>query len=144
MTDIFTKEKRSLIMSRISGRDTKPEMVVRKTLHGMGYRYGLHVGALPGKPDLVLPKHRKVIFVHGCFWHGHTKCSRSKRPSTNEDFWNSKLDQNMNRDKQVRLKLRRMGWKVLVLWECQTKHPDKLLFRLNRFLNDDKAPQRAN
>jgi DNA mismatch endonuclease, patch repair protein len=90
--DVFSKGKRSQIMSRISGKDTKPEILVRSLLHRMGFRFRLHTKDLPGKPDITLPKHKRVIFVHGCFWHGHKDCTRSKRPSTNVEFWNKKFE----------------------------------------------------
>ena len=137
MPDVFSKEKRSWIMSRVKGRDTKPEILVRSFLHRMGYRFRIHRRDLPGNPDIVLPRFGKVVFVHGCFWHGHKACPRSKRPTTNEDFWNKKLDGNIERDKRFRLELRRMGWKVLVVWECETRKPEKLLRKLERFLGDE-------
>jgi DNA mismatch endonuclease (patch repair protein) len=124
-------------MSRVKGRDTKPEILVRSFIYHMGFRFRLHRRDLPGVPDIVLPRHGKVIFVHGCFWHGHKNCLRSKRPTTNETFWNNKLDANIKRDRRYRQELRRMGWKVLVIWECETKAPDKLLRKLERFLNEN-------
>jgi DNA mismatch endonuclease (patch repair protein) len=137
MTDPFSKEKRSWIMSRVRGRDTKPEMVVRSVVHRMGFRFRLHRRDLPGNPDVVLPRYHEVIFVHGCFWHGHRGCPRSKRPTTNEEFWSKKLDGNIKRDRRFRRVLRETGWKVLVVWECETRKPDKLLRKLERFLNDE-------
>ena len=134
MTDVFSNEKRSWIMSRVKGRDTKPELLVRSIFHRMGFRFRLHRHDLPGSPDIVLPRHGKVIFVHGCFWHGHSGCPRSKRPSTNRDFWDKKIDGNIERDKLFQRELRSMGWKVLVVWQCQTREPDQLLFELERFL----------
>jgi len=136
MTDVFSKEKRSWIMSRVKGRDTKPEIIVRSFIFRMGFRFRLHQSDLPGTPDIVLPRHGKVIFVHGCFWHGHKRCSRSKRPTTNENFWNNKLDGNIIRDKRYPRELRKMGWKVLIVWECETKSLEKLLRKLERFLHD--------
>lgn len=136
MADVFSQVKRSWIMSRVRGRDTKPEILVRSFIFRMGFRFRLHRRDLPGTPDIVLPRHRKVIFVHGCFWHGHKGCPRSKRPTTNENFWNNKLDGNIKRDKQYRLMLRKVGWKVLIVWECETKKPEKLLRKLERFLHD--------
>jgi len=137
MTDVFTTEKRSWIMSRVKGRDSKPEILVRSIVHRMGFRFRVHRRDLPGNPDILLPRHGKVIFVHGCFWHGHKRCPRSKRPTTNMSFWNSKLDRNIERDKLSRRKLRSMGWKVLVVWQCETLTPDKLLVKLERFLHDE-------
>lgn len=136
MTDVFTKEMRSLIMSRVKGRDTKPEMLVRSIVHRMGYRFRIHRRNLPGNPDLVLPRHGKVIFVHGCFWHGHKRCPRSKRPTTNPLFWDKKLDGNIDRDKRFRKTLHRMGWKVLVVWECETRKPETLIRKVEGFLHD--------
>ena len=137
MTDVFTTEKRSWIMSRVKGCDTKPEILVRSIVHRMGLRFRVHRRDLPGNPDIVLPRHAKVIFVHGCFWHGHKECPRSKRPTTNKDFWNRKLDRNVERDKRFRRMLRSMGWKVLVVWQCETRKPEKLLGKMERFLHDD-------
>lgn len=97
--DVFSREKRSQIMSRVSGKNTKPELIVRSLLHNMGYRFRLHRKDLPGKPDITLPKYKKNIFVHGCFWHGHLDCPRAKRPATNKKFWNEKLNKNIERDK---------------------------------------------
>lgn len=136
MTDVFSNEKRSWIMCRVKGRDTKPEILVRSLIFHMGFRFRLHRRDLPGTPDIVLPRHRKVIFVHGCFWHGHNSCPRSKRPTTNEDFWNNKLDGNIERDKRYCMELRQMGWKVLIVWECETRSAEKLLQKLEGFLHD--------
>ena len=121
-------------MSRISGEDTKPEITVRKILHAMGYRYRLHVRRLPGNPDIVLSRHRKVIFVHGCFWHGHPGCPRSKRPSTNVDFWNAKIDANIRRDERVVRELVSEGWMVLIVWECETKMTDQMIEKISEFM----------
>ena len=137
MTDVFSKEKRSWIMSRVKGRNTKPEVLVRSFVHRMGYRFRIHRRDLPGNPDIVLPRYAKVIFIHGCFWHGHKRCPRSKRPTTNVSFWNKKLDANKERDSRFLRKLRRLGWKVLVVWECEIKKPEKLLLKLERFLQDE-------
>lgn len=121
-------------MARVKGRNTEPERLVRSLLHKMGYRFRLHRRDLPGSPDIVLPKHRKVIFVHGCFWHGHKGCRKASRPSTNVDFWNNKIDKNMRRDTKVRKELKALGWKVLVLWECETRKTNKLTRKLENFL----------
>src|SRR5579871_686147 len=115
MADTFSPKKRSWIMSRIRGRDTKPEKIVRTILRRMGYRIQKYDKRLPGNPDIVLKRKKKVIFVHGCFWHGHKLCQRSRRPSTNRAFWNRKIDGNIRRDIRVRRQLRRMGWDALVL-----------------------------
>jgi DNA mismatch endonuclease (patch repair protein) len=108
-------------MSRVKGWDTTTELTVRRCLHKLGYRFRLHLNDLPGKPDIVLPKHKAVIFVHGCFWHGHPGCPKASRPKTNDNFWNKKIDQNIQRDKQVKELLESMGWKILLLWQCQIK-----------------------
>ena len=132
--DVFTKEKRSRIMSKVKGKDTKPERLVRSLLHGMGYRFRLHRRNLPGNPDIVLPKHRKVIFVHGCFWHGHEECSRSKRPASNQKFWDEKLNKNIQRDKNNILTLRNMDWTPLIIWTCEVKDIVSLKLKLQNFL----------
>ena len=121
-------------MSRISGKNTKPELIVRSLLHNMGYRFRLHRNDLPGKPDITLPKYKKIIFVHGCFWHSHTNCPRAKRPTTNIKFWREKLDKNLERDKACLNKLKESGWNVLVVWTCEVKDTDKLKNKLISFL----------
>lgn len=121
-------------MSRISGGNTKPEITVRKIVHGMGFRFRLHVRKLPGNPDIVLPRHRKVIFVHGCFWHGHEGCPRSKRPTTNVHFWDTKIACNIERDKKNLTDLAEAGWQTLVIWGCETKKPELLIEKLKNFL----------
>lgn len=133
--DILTKEQRSDHMKKIGSRDTMPELTVRRMLHRMGLRYRLHADHLPGTPDILLPKYKTVIFVHGCFWHRHPRCSRAFKPSTNQIFWDTKLARNVERDKEVQRKLKLLNWKILVIWECQTK-PSKLHDlenRLNRW-----------
>jgi len=136
MVDVFSQGKRSWIMGRVKGRDTKPEMLVRSLVHHMGFRFRVHRRDLPGNPDVVLPRHRKVILIHGCFWHGHPGCPRSKRPTTNQTFWDRKLDGNLERDKRFLEELLRLGWKVLVIWQCETKTPDFLAMKLERFLHE--------
>jgi DNA mismatch endonuclease, patch repair protein len=136
MTDVFSSAKRSAIMSRIKGENTTPEIIVRKLLHSMGYRFRLHESKLPGKPDIVLPRHAKIIFVHGCFWHGHGRCSRATLPSTNIDFWRKKISGNKLRDVKVRRELRYGGWKVSVIWQCQLKDITRLKGRLLGFLQE--------
>lgn len=108
-------------MSRIKSKDTKPEMLVRKFLHANGFRYRLHVKDLPGKPDIVLPKYRTVIFVHGCFWHGHEGCKYYVMPKSNQEFWSTKILGNVNRDKQHAAKLKKEHWRVINIWECELK-----------------------
>ena len=134
--DVLTKKQRSYNMSQIRNKNTRPEILVRSIVHRMGYRYALHRKDLPGHPDIVLVRHKKIIFVHGCFWHIH-KCRYGKvKPSTNADFWKSKREGNVARDKRNIQKLRKDGWKVLVVWECQTKDKEKLIRKLNNFLSD--------
>ena len=123
-------------MSRVKNRDTLPERLVRSELHRMGFRFRLQRRDLPGVPDLVLPKYRRAIFVHGCFWHGHHGCSRSKRPSSNVDFWNAKLNANLTRDQRNQRRLRRLGWSSNVIWECETKNPAKLRSRLHQIIEN--------
>ncbi|MCK4618850.1 MAG: DNA mismatch endonuclease Vsr [Desulfobacterales bacterium] len=120
MTDIFNKKKRSQIMSRISGKDTKPELIIRKILFSEGYRYRLHGKDLPGNPDIVFSSRKKVIFVNGCFWHRHN-CKKAALPTTNRNFWEKKLTGNKERDKRNLAKLKALGWKSLVIWQCQIK-----------------------
>ena len=108
-------------MSRIKGKDTKPELLVRRFLHAQGYRYKLHDKTLPGKPDLVLPKYKTVIFIHGCFWHGHNNCKYFKVPQTRTDWWLNKINTNKANDAKAVKALRKYGWKVIVVWECQLK-----------------------
>lgn len=125
-----------MCMSRIRARDTKPEIILRKMVHGMGYRFRLHCRELPGSPDVVLPRHRKVIFVHGCFWHMHHCRYGRVRPATNPEFWAKKRQGNVDRDRRNTKALRAMGWKVLVVWECWTRDVPKLERRLREFLTD--------
>ncbi len=135
--DVYGKRKRSEIMARVKGRDTGPELLVRAIVHSLGYRFRLYRRDLPGNPDITLPKHRKVIFVHGCFWHGHKRCPRSARPSTNIAFWRKKLDSNIARDRRNIGQLRKDGWRVLVVWQCQTRKPETLKRALSKFLNEE-------
>lgn len=124
--DRLTKKRRSWNMSRIRSRDTKPELIVRSMLHKLGYRFRLHSAGLPGRPDIVLPKYRTVILVHGCFWHRHRFCEFAYSPRSRQDFWNRKFISNVRRDRHVRRSLQRMGWKVVVIWECETADPTEL------------------
>ena len=121
MADVHNSETRSYNMSRIRSKNTKPEMLVRKFLHVNGYRYRLHDKKLPGKPDIVLPKYRTVIFVHGCFWHGHKDCKYFVVPKTNTDFWLNKINGNISNDVKVIKTLKKDLWKVIVVWECELK-----------------------
>lgn len=118
MADVHSPSVRSYNMSRIKGRNTKPEMLVRKFLFSKGFRYRLHVKSLPGKPDIVLPKYKTVIFIHGCFWHGHENCKKFVIPKTRTEFWLEKIKTNISNDMNNAKKLRNYGWKVLIVWEC--------------------------
>ncbi len=123
-------------MARIKGKDTKPELRVRSMLHKMGYRFRLHRRDLPGNPDLTLPRYKKVIFIHGCFWHGHEGCRRSKRPSTNVAFWTKKLDKNIKRDQRNIRELREMGWDTLIIWTCELKDEERLRKKIRNFFSE--------
>ncbi|MCA9445056.1 MAG: DNA mismatch endonuclease Vsr, partial [Candidatus Omnitrophica bacterium] len=114
--------------------DTGPELRVRKLIHSMGYRYSLHRKDLPGKPDIVLPSRKKIVFIHGCFWHGHHCPAGNKKPKTNADYWEKKIEGNIQRDRRSQSALRRGGWSVAVIWECQTRDLGKLERRLRIFL----------
>ena len=124
-------------MSRVRATDTKPEMTVRRLVHGMGFRYRLHAGDLPGRPDLVFSARGKIIFVHGCFWHRHGTCKNTRWPKSRLDFWKPKLETNRARDLATQRVLRRLGWKVLVVWECQLKNLDKTAEKIKRFLENE-------
>ncbi len=119
MVDVVDKKTRSRMMSGIRGKNTKPELIVRKALHARGFRFKLHVKELPGKPDLVLPKYRAVIFVHGCFWHRHQGCRFAVLPKSNSEFWARKLDSNRERDLLHGQQLSSLGWRVFTIWECE-------------------------
>jgi DNA mismatch endonuclease (patch repair protein) len=136
--DTLSPEMRSAQMAKIRSKDTSPELAVRRMVHRMGFRYRLHVGSLPGKPDLVFPAKRKAIFVHGCFWHRHGAiCPLSRMPKSRIEFWQAKLAQNKKRDEKTRRKLRAAGWRTMVVWECQLKHPETLEKRLLKFLGGE-------
>ena len=121
MADVHTKEQRSYNMSRIKGKDTKPEMLVRRFLHANGFRYKLHDKTLPGKPDIVLPKYKTVIFIHGCFWHGHKDCKYFVVPKTRTEWWLNKINGNIANDEKAIKALKKEGWKIIMLWECDLK-----------------------
>lgn len=138
MVDHVSREGRTRIMSAIRSVHTKPELSVRRFLHSQGYRFRLHHADLPGKPDIVFPSRKKVIFVHGCFWHQHqsSKCTASQKPSSNQDYWLPKLQRNQERDVKVRLELEKLGWKSFVIWECEIDKQD-LKQRLHEFLRKE-------
>ena len=136
--DIWSKEKRSEVMSRILSSNTGPERRVRKIITALGYRYRLNVKDLPGKPDIVLRRYNAIIFVHGCFWHLHSKCRDGTIPKSRTEYWEKKLLKNKKRDAKNIRKLRRQGWRVLRLWECEIdKNPDKVIKKIEKLLNDN-------
>ncbi len=134
MSDILSKEKRSWNMSRIKGKDTKPELLVRSLLHRMGYRFRLHRKDLPGKPDIVLPKYNTVIFVHGCFWHRHKDCKYAYNPKSRASFWQNKFKENIERDNKKQAELKKIGWEVIVIWECDLRKVEELKMKIKKEL----------
>jgi DNA mismatch endonuclease (patch repair protein) len=132
--DKLTPERRSENMRRIKSKGMKPELVVRRMAHSLGYRFRLHRSDLPGKPDVVFPSKRKVIFVHGCFWHQHVACREGRMPVSNVGYWGPKLGRNVERDAENRVALERQGWKMLVVWECETVDAELLSKKLAKFL----------
>ncbi len=138
MSDIVSKEKRSQMMAGIKGKDTKPEIIVRTLLHKKGFRYRLHDKKLPGRPDLVFSKYSAVIFINGCFWHGHS-CSLFKLPKSNQEFWKEKINGNIARDKRNYNKLDILKWKILIIWECSLRgkgkeHIEEVIFRVENWI----------
>ncbi|MBM3950794.1 MAG: DNA mismatch endonuclease Vsr [Rhodospirillales bacterium] len=131
--DRLTPERRSWLMSRVKGRNTTPELIVRSMIHKMGYRFRLHRRDLPGKPDIVFGLRKKVIFVHGCFWHGH-RCRKGRLPKSNDEFWRTKIVANRKRDRKHLRSLNAFGWKVLVIWQCELKDPSAVCRRTLDFL----------
>lgn len=125
MADVFSKKKRSIVMAGIRSKNTRAEIYIRKSLHALGYRYKVHDKGLPGRPDIVLPKYKAVIQVNGCFWHKHT-CSLFKWPSSNKDFWRTKILNNKRRDVANKKKILSSGWRLLVIWECSLKRKNKI------------------
>jgi DNA mismatch endonuclease (patch repair protein) len=137
MADRLSKVRRSWNMSRIKGKNSGPEKIVRTMLHRMGYRFRLHGKKLPGRPDIVLPKHKTVVFVHGCFWHRHRGCKNATVPKTRRTWWRTKLEGNFTRDRLNRMALRRAGWGVLVVWECDAeRNPHRVAVRLRRLIGE--------
>jgi DNA mismatch endonuclease (patch repair protein) len=132
--DTLSPKARSERMSRVRSKDSKPEMAVRRLVHGLGYRYRLHGKGIPGRPDLVFRSRRKVIFVHGCFWHRHARCKLARLPKSRLDFWKPKLERNRERDREVQKALYDEGWSSLVIWECEVVNLDKLTARIHSFL----------
>ena len=138
MSDIFSFQKRSDIMSKIGGKNTKPEILVRKFLFSKGFRYRINVKTLPGKPDIVLPKYKTVIFINGCFWHGHN-CKKGKLPSSNIDFWREKISNNKSRDDKNSDLLIKLGWKVIIIWQCEISNVNNREIRLEFLLEELKS-----
>ncbi len=134
--DRISPEKRSKLMSKIRSKDTKPEMAIRRLVFSLGYRYRLHDRRLPGKPDLVFQSRRKVIFVHGCFWHQHESCRGGRLPKSNIQYWQPKLEKNVLNDKKNQRELLKNGWKVLVIWECEIKEVGYITEKIINFLED--------
>lgn len=137
--DTLTPEERSKLMAKIRGKNTKPELAVRSLLHRAGYRFSLHRKDLPGKPDIVLRKYNTVVFVHGCFWHRHKNCKIASTPKSNVEFWQAKFDRNVSNDRKHTRQLRKMGWHVLTVWECELKKPERVLAKLQRNLAAKKV-----
>lgn len=135
MSDIFSFQKRSDIMSKIGEKNTKPEILVRKFLFSKGFRYRINVKTLPGKPDIVLPKYKTVIFINGCFWHGHN-CKKGKLPSSNIDFWRKKISNNKSRDDKNSDLLIKLGWKVIIIWQCEISNVNNREIRLEFLLEE--------
>lgn len=141
--DRLTPERRSRLMSRIGSANTKPELGVRSILHRMGYRFRIHGKGLPGTPDVVLPRWRAVVLVHGCFWHGHA-CKRRGMPKSRVDYWAQKIHSNRLRDRRTRRQLQRLGWTVIVVWECELKQPERLILKLKQALTGDQNESRES
>lgn len=142
MRDTLSPKERSLRMSLVRGKDTQPELVLRKALHCKGYRYRLHVRALPGTPDLVFSSRGRVLFVHGCFWHRHAGCKLARLPKSRISFWKRKLEGNRARDKQNQKRLNRIGWRYMTVWECQLSDLSRVLDRVTQFLGKPREKRR--
>lgn len=138
--DVLTPWQRSYCMSRIRGKDTAPELYVRRVAHAQGLRFRLHREGLPGRPDLVFPGKGIALFIHGCFWHRHSGCPKASTPATNVAQWNVKFDKNVDRDRRVTAELEALGWRVVVIWECETKDPDVIAQILQEQVIDHPAP----
>lgn len=138
MTNATTSAARSQLMSRVKGKDTKPEMALRSLIWGMGYRYRLHDRSLPGSPDLVFKSRMKVVFMHGCFWHRHEGCARTRTPKTKQGFWKRKFEENVARDHRNQVELEKLGWRFLIVWECELKNSN-LKTVIREFLGPEKV-----
>lgn len=140
MVDHISRERRSWLMSRVASKNTSPEMRVRRAAHALGLRFRLHRKDLPGKPDLVFPRHRIALFVHGCFWHRHPGCLKASMPKSHPEYWHSKFEANVRRDERTAQSLARLGWRVTTLWECETRDANALRSRISRiFLEGQEA-----
>lgn len=137
MADVFERDKRSEIMSSIRGRNTKPELVVRRIAHRLGFRFRLHRKDLPGRPDIVFPRYRAVIMVHGCFWHRHPNCKYAYSPKSRVQFWEKKFNDNVARDRRNEVALSDLDWKTMIVWECETKDHAAVAARIISFLEED-------
>lgn len=144
MADVVSEEQRSYIMSRVASKNTKPELWVRSFLHRAGFRFRIHGKKLPGRPDLVLRKHQTVVFVHGCFWHRHTDCPRATMPATRVEFWRDKFERNVARDLEHQAELRELGWRVIVLWECEIAKSTTREERLGLLAAEIAVPYESN
>lgn len=140
MGDVFSKEKRSDVMSKIRSKNSKPELLIRSFLFSNGFRFRIHNKKLPGKPDIVLKKWRTVIFVHGCFWHGHEDCTISHMPKSNEDYWEPKINGNITRDTVNKNYLEADGWKVIIVWECEIRNKNLREQRLLKLVDEITLP----
>jgi|SRR5579871_1497288 len=138
--DKLTATARSALMSRVRSKDTSPELLVRSMIHGMGFRFRIHRKDLPGSPDIVLPGRKKVVWVHGCFWHRHPGCKFATVPKSNRRFWNNKFKNNVRRDRNHQSVVKEMGWESLVVWQCELQEPKKLARKLARFLGLRSSP----
>nr|WP_268989423.1 DNA mismatch endonuclease Vsr [Methanosarcina barkeri] len=141
---MYSREKRSKIMSKIRGKETKPEILVRKFLFSEGFRYRINDERYPGKPDIVLPKYNTVVFIHGCFWHGHEGCKASKLPKTNSEFWEKKISDNVTRDRKNIKILISDGWNVIIVWQCEIKSKSKREERLKLLVKQIKNSKKEN
>lgn len=139
--DTVSPEKRSWVMSRVKGRNTEPERRVRSLLHRLGFRFRVQRKDLPGTPDIVLPKYKTVIFVHGCFWHRHAGCKRATTPANNAEYWQKKFARNLARDARVQQELKESGWQVIIVWECELRDMDTLAITLPQSIRNEKSLQ---
>jgi DNA mismatch endonuclease (patch repair protein) len=134
--DTISPAQRSALMSKIRGKNTLPELAVRRAAHKLGFRFRLHSADLPGKPDIIFPRLKKIILVHGCYWHRHPACIRSYTPKSNIEFWQKKFSANITRDQEAIEKLKSLGWEVLIIWECETKDSENLSITIKKFLKE--------